>query len=468
MKRAPLLTRSLIGLLTLTGSLALYGAVRRPAPLLGWGQAVVVVLAISLNLVRVDLFHYWYTKHRQSNAASLGVVGAFLALGLYGVETAVVAALLQALVYAVVRRTAWYRALFNIGLLTTAAYLAGLAYERLAPHPASWEAGLVLASVAAVSISFLLQRLCLTVVISLSVNRSFGTVWGDNLVWMAVQQAGLGLVGLLLGRFVGLGMTAVGVLLLGSPLLLLHYSYTTFAVRTKDYVREIESANSELAKLNDELRATNDELIQTFGAILDARDRYTYGHSAQVATYAVALGEKLGLSHPELERLRQAALLHDIGKVGIPESVLFKAGALDPHERRVMQAHAEIGYRITSQVHSLAHVSEIIRQHHEWMGGGGYPLKLKGEQILLPARIIGVADALDTLVSDRPYRKGRPAEVAVQEIRRCAGTQFDPQVVQVLEQLIRERGGLWFGNSAARVGASPLALELAAAMEVNE
>ncbi|MDB4896618.1 MAG: metal dependent phosphohydrolase [Firmicutes bacterium] len=465
MKWAPLLTGSLIGTLTVSGSLALYDVLRHPAPLLGRGQAVILILAVCLNLVRVDLFHYWYTKSRQSNAASLGVVGAFLALGLYGVGMATVAALLQGLVYAIVRRTAWYRALFNIGLLTTAAYVAGLAYDRLVPHPASWDARLVMASVAAVTLSFVLQRLCLTVVISLSVNRPFGAVWGDNLVWMVVQQAGLGLVGLLLGRFVGLGMTAVGVVLLGSPLMLLHYSYMTFAERTKDYVREIESANSELAKLNDELRATNDELIQTFGAILDARDRYTYGHSAQVATYAVALGEKLGLSQPELERLRQAALLHDIGKVGIPESVLLKPGPLDPHERRVMQAHAEIGYRITSQVHSLAHVSEIIRQHHEWMGGGGYPLKLKGEQILLPARIIGVADALDTLVSDRPYRKGKPVEVAFQEIRRCAGTQFDPQVVQALEQLFRERGGLWFANSAAGVGASPLALELAAAME---
>jgi putative nucleotidyltransferase with HDIG domain len=469
-KQGTLVTRLLILLLALSGSGAFFGSLRDLTAATGWGTPffLAMVAAVALNLVKVDLIYYWYAENRQTNEVSLGVAGAFLVMGLFGPGAAVVAAMLQGLAYALLHRASWYRSLFNIGLLITATYLAGAGYRYLGGGTPGWGALVVAAAVAAVGLSFLVMRLCLCLVISESANRSFRGVWRDNLAWMAIQHIGLGLMGLLLGRFMGAGMTVIGLVLLGSPLILLHSSYKTFADRTKTYVREIESANAGLAALNAELRATNDELIQTLGSVLDARDRYTYGHSAQVATYAVAIGEKLGLTRQELERLRQAALLHDIGKVGIPEAILLKPGPLDPHERRVMQAHAEIGYRITRQVHSLAHVSEIIRQHHEWVGGGGYPRNLRGDQILLAARIIGVADALDTLVSDRPYRKGKPVEVAFQELRRCAETQFDPQVVLALEHLIRERGGLWFANSAARVGEGPLALEVAAAMAQPE
>jgi putative nucleotidyltransferase with HDIG domain len=425
-------------------------------------QALILVLAVALQLVRVDLFAYRAT---QRNTVSTGVAGTFLVLGVFGVEAAVWVSLMQALGSALITRNVWFKGLFNIGLYTTLTYLAGSLFLWLDGFAAELSLDSVVSFVAAAALYCLLQRACVSLVLSLSARRPFREVWSDNAGWNLLQQAVMALLGLLLGRFIQDGMTLIGALLLGSPLLLLHYSYKIFARRIEVYITEIERANLNLAGLNDELRATNDELIQTLGSVLDARDRYTYGHSTQVAIYSVALGKRLQLSPPELERLRQAALLHDIGKVGIPESILFKPGKLDQNEWRIMQAHAEIGYRITHQVHSLAHVADIIRQHHEWFGGGGYPRNLKGQEILLSARIIGVADALETLISDRPYRKGKPVEVAFQEIRRCAGTQFDPGVVGALEQIIRERGGLWFENSAAQVSHSALALEVAAAMD---
>ena len=453
------------------GGSALYLSLASPFAWRGWQQGLVMALAATLQLISVDLFTYHRKQPqasgaRERRALTAGLAGTFLVVALYGPEMAVLAALLQVLLAALVMRGPWFKMLFNTGLALTSTYLAGWVYAHLGGAVSAWSEAAVLASLLAIGLYFLVQSIGVALVISLSTDRPFGRVWLDNFGWVALQQAVMGMVGLLLGRFMRDGMTLLGGMLLLSPLILLRYSYRIFADRIQAYVEQIEQNNAELAHLNLELRATNDELIQTLGSLLDARDRYTYGHSAQVATYAVALGEKLHLPPQELERLRLAALLHDIGKVGIPESILFKAGPLDAQERRIMQAHAEIGYRITRQIHSLAGVAEIIRQHHEWMNGGGYPRNLRGEEILLPARIIGVADALDTMLSDRPYRKGKPVEVAYQEIRRCTGTQFDPQVVEALDGLIRERGGVWFQNSAYQVTQAAVALEVAASMSV--
>ncbi len=459
----------LIGGLTLAGSVALYLSLRNFPPVSGWSQAVVLLLAVALHLMRVDFFAYpseqpGSVAATEARSLTAGLAGTFLVLAYYGVEVAVVAALLQSLVSAVVHRHVWFKIPFNTGLYLTATYVGGTLYEVLGGRASDWEPTTILASTTAVVFPFLLQNACINLAISLSTGRSFRKVWSEGFGWTALLQISIGMFGLLLGRFMEMGMTAAGVVLLGTPLALLRYSYKSFADRIQAYVHRMEQANRELAGLNEELRTTNDELIQTLGSLLDARDRYTYGHSAQVARYAVAIGEKMGLSEEELDSLRQAALLHDIGKVGIPEYILFKPGRLDEQEWRIMQAHAEIGYRITRQIHSLTHVAEIIRQHHEWYGGGGYPRNLKGAEILLPARIIAVADTLDTIISDRPYRKGKPVEVAFQEIRRCAGTQFDPRVVAALEQLLKERGGLWFENSAYLVAHCAVAMEVAASM----
>lgn len=453
---------TLILALSLTGLGALLASLHTlPAWWLGWGQALVLVLALGLELAKVDLFTYQGTER---GAVSAGLAATLLVLACYGVQAAVVVALLQAVVTIVVNRTVWFKALFNIGLFTTAAYLAGLVYEYLGGRTAAWDLRAVLAALTAASLYFLFQSACVALAICLSLRRPFRRVWSDNFGWMMLQQAITGMIGLLLGRFMAMGMTLIGALLLGSPLLVLRHSYKIFAARAQAHVEQIERANADLARQGSELRTANEELIRTLGSILDARDRYTFGHSAQVARYAVALAERLGLGPAAVERTRLAALLHDIGKVGIPESVLFKNDRLDEYERRIMQAHAEIGYRIISGVHSLGPIAEIVRQHHEWYGGGGYPFGLRGGQIRLEARVIAVGDALDTITTDRPYRKGEPVEVAFSEIRRCSGTQFDPQVVTALEHLMRERGGLWFEATVPRGRQDTLAIEVAASM----
>jgi len=459
----------LIGLVALAGAGALAAGLLGLAGRIGWPQVLILPGAVALHVVAVDLFTY-DPKASPTRPASerriltMGLAGIFLALGRFGLPEAVLVAFLQAVLMFVLNRTTWYKQLFNTGLFTVSAYVASLVYEAAGGLRSTWDLAGVGAAMAAVTIFMGMQSLLVALVISISTGRPLRRLLLDSAGWVAAQQAVVGVVGLLLGHLMQEGLTFAGGVLLFSPLILLRASYKSFAERTQTYVMQVKRANGELAEVNAELKATNDELIQTLGSVLDARDRYTFGHSARVALYSVAIGERLSMPEDRLDRLRRAALLHDIGKVGIPEAILAKHGPLDAHERLIMQAHAEIGYRITSQVHSLASVAEIVRQHHEWIDGGGYPRRLKGDAILLEARIIGVADAFDTLTSDRPYRKARPVEAALRELHRCAGTQFDPAVVGALEAVLQEHGEVWVAQLTQPVSQAAMAEELAASV----
>ena len=174
-------------------------------------------------------------------------------------------------------------------------------------------------------------------------------------------------------------------------------------------------------------------------AALDARDGYTGAHSQTVLELARAVGCTLGLAAEELVVLEQVALLHDIGKIGIPDHVLRKTGPLDAAEWQLMRAHPEIGAQIVKSIPSLAHLAPLVEADHERWDGGGYPNGLADEAIPLAARIIFACDAYDAMTTDRPYRPAMPSAEAQDELRRCAGTQFDPRVVAALERVIGRR-----------------------------
>ncbi|AEG16306.1 metal dependent phosphohydrolase with GAF sensor [Desulfofundulus kuznetsovii DSM 6115] len=174
-------------------------------------------------------------------------------------------------------------------------------------------------------------------------------------------------------------------------------------------------------------------LIRVLASALDARDPYTSGHSERVSRYAVLTGREMGLPPEELEALERAALLHDVGKIGIRDNVLLKEGPLEPEKWQIMKTHTEIGARIlgTVEPHHLAQkMYEGALYHQEKYDGSGYPTGIKGEEIPLVARIIAVADTFDAITTDRPYRKGASFHEALKEIRRCSGTHFDPAVVE--------------------------------------
>ncbi|MFZ5434910.1 MAG: HD domain-containing phosphohydrolase [Bacillota bacterium] len=185
----------------------------------------------------------------------------------------------------------------------------------------------------------------------------------------------------------------------------------------------------ENARLYQALRRYYLSTLQALAAAMEAKDTYTRGHSMRVARLAQACARALGLSHEHQEHLYLAALLHDIGKIGVPESVLLKPGPLEPADWDEVKNHPVVGVRIVEPAGFHPQVVAAIRHHHENYGGGGYPDDLAGEEIPLLARIISVADAYDAMTSDRPYRGARTAEEAMEELRRGAGRQFDPRVV---------------------------------------
>lgn len=185
-----------------------------------------------------------------------------------------------------------------------------------------------------------------------------------------------------------------------------------------------------------ELEASYDQTLNALISALDARDRETEGHSARVGRIARLLGEEMGLTASQLKVLERGALLHDIGKIGISDTILHKAGPLNAQEWEIMRTHPEIGARIVEQVPFLSETLEIIRFHQERWDGSGYPLGLSGRDIPLLARIFAVADAFDALISDRPYRQGITETHAIEYIRSQSGILFDPQVVAAFEKLL--------------------------------
>ncbi|HUY15180.1 MAG TPA: HD domain-containing phosphohydrolase [Terriglobia bacterium] len=197
----------------------------------------------------------------------------------------------------------------------------------------------------------------------------------------------------------------------------------------------VEERTGQLVQALWRIETNYDETLAALGAALDLRDSGTAGHSSRVTRYSILLAEEMGWSKELLRELTRGAYLHDIGKIGIPDGILLKRGKLSEEERMVMQAHVEIGYRLVNRIAFLAPAAEIVLSHQEQFDGQGYPRGLAGEQIPLGARIFAVADALDAMTSDRPYRKALGLAYAKKEIENQSGKQFDPAVVRVFLSL---------------------------------
>jgi putative nucleotidyltransferase with HDIG domain len=220
-------------------------------------------------------------------------------------------------------------------------------------------------------------------------------------------------------------------------------------IENRAYQAELERKVAEktraLTRALEEMEATYDATIEVLGAALDYRDSDTEGHCDRVTRYTVAVAEAMGCAPEQIKQIERGAYLHDLGKIGIPDAILLKPGKLTPSEWAIMQSHAEKGWLMIKDIPFLREAADIVYSHQERFDGTGYPRRLSGEEIPLGARIFAVADTLDAMTSDRPYRRGLTFQASVEEVRRYSGTQFDPKVVEVfvriaprLEEIYRE------------------------------
>jgi putative nucleotidyltransferase with HDIG domain len=292
------------------------------------------------------------------------------------------------------------------------------------------------------------------------------------------------------------GLKSVGPALVASVPLqapvvtVLAYSYTTispwsvalFAIpavaaqRLLILYRQQREASEALGFANERLAKANVSFATALVATLDARDRYTAGHSAAVAIYARDIAQRMGLSDDEQEVVHLCGLVHDVGKIGLPPGLLEKSGALSLEERRQMEQHPVIGERILKNVDDYGEIARIVRHHHERLDGLGYPDGLRGDEIPLLSRVIAVADAYNAMTSDRPYRDAMPSRVARLRLAQAVENQFDTTVVAAFEAILagsseayrlgRERGFALFGDvsvDAEALAATPAVAAISSA-----
>jgi putative nucleotidyltransferase with HDIG domain len=312
------------------------------------------------------------------------------------------------------------RGVFNSGQLTLAFLAAGWVYGLAggralagAPLSVSEIPGVVLPLALVAATALLINTSMVAVVVTLSSGVSLLSVWKSSFAWSIPVQASLTLLALSLAQvvaaegIVGLGLFAV-------PLLIARQFYERYVT----------------------LRRTYADTVRSLVAVIEAKDSYTKGHSERVAAYSVEIARRLGFNDQRIERIELAALLHDLGKVGISKEILSKSSRLNQAEYREIQTHPEIGARIIESVPFLADLIPFIATHHERIDGSGYGSQLSGEDIPVEARVLSVADAFDAMTSSRPYRAALSREETVRELRRCAGQQFDPVVVEVFVEAL--------------------------------
>jgi putative nucleotidyltransferase with HDIG domain len=205
---------------------------------------------------------------------------------------------------------------------------------------------------------------------------------------------------------------------------------------------KVRDRTKQLAEKHQQLRTAYVQTIRTLSEAVDAKDTYTRGHSERVGVYASKIAREMNFPKDVIERVYIAGLLHDVGKIGVRDAVITKPDRLTPEEYEEIKQHPEIGYRILEPVEFLQDVAPCVRHHHEWYDGStrGYPDRLRGDQIPLPSRIILVADTVEAMTSDRPYRKALSLEAVVNEVHKYAGTQFDPKVAEPFLRLLEREG----------------------------
>jgi diguanylate cyclase (GGDEF)-like protein/putative nucleotidyltransferase with HDIG domain len=396
---------------------------------------------------------------------SASAVGALAGAAIVGPRAALVLAATIALVEWSARRQALEEVAFNIGLLTLASMSAALIFS-LQPSLHGDAHRLVIAACGLLAgvTYYLVNTGLVSLAIAVQGHESWLRVFRERFAWLLLHYIGYGFIAAVMA--VAYEVTHIfGLAVFAVPLLLMRNTQEAYLKHTQKSAQKlrkaaetIQSQNVSLEQANRLLRERSTAAMESLSATVDARDSYTAGHSRRVQQLALAMGRDLGLSQAELDLLGHAALFHDIGKLAIPDAILLKPTTLTEDEWVLMQRHSDEGARIIDRLGFLQDAVPAIRHHHECWDGTGYPDGLKGEEIPLGARIIHVADALDSMLTTRIYRAARPAHEALEELHRHAGSQFCPRCVRALEHVLPLQGLPGFGvaSTAPPADSTPL------------
>jgi hypothetical protein len=382
--------------------------------------ATLLALTLALQLFSVQVYG--------RGSVSVSAIGILATAFVFDTGTTMAVAIAAAFVQSVRRRPELYKAVFDAANFALAGAAASLLFEALA----GWR--LLAAIIAGVAFAAINNGL-LCLAMSFAEHTPITKIWFERFHWARFHFLLFGPVALAATiAYEQVGVAGLVAFTLPPALMIL--SVRQYLERTAAAVEEAREAN-----LN--LRRAHKDTIAALSRSMEAKDTYTGGHTERVASVAVGLARKLGYRDEELEAIEIGALLHDIGKIGVPGQVLRKNGPLTDDEWELVKQHPLISDYILSELDLHPFVRQCARSSHERIDGAGYPEGLSGEEIPLPARIVFVADALDALTSTRPYRPARPMLAALAEIRAHAGTQFCPRVVKALEELWRREPKLF-------------------------
>jgi len=372
---------------------------------------------------------------------SVSAVGSIAGVALFDVRIALLLAVTTSVVEWSARRSRLHQVLYNTGTLTLAGLAAGglfAAVEAFTDRQLPFD----VAGIAAGGAYFVVNTGLLARALALEGNEGTFTAWRERFSWLAPHYLVYGLVAALMA----VAYRAIGVeafLVFALPLFIMRTTqeaYLNHAQRSAQKLRKaaetIQRQNLSLEQANQLLRQRSTAAMESLSATVDARDSYTAGHSRRVQQLALAIGRELDLSQAELDILGQAALFHDIGKLAVPDSVLLKPARLNEREWELMRRHSDEGARIIERLGFLADAVPAIRHHHEHFDGSGYPDGIDGDEIPLGARIIHVADALDSMLTTRTYRSSRQLGDALGELQTRSGEQFCPRCIAALERIL--------------------------------
>jgi diguanylate cyclase (GGDEF)-like protein/putative nucleotidyltransferase with HDIG domain len=392
--------------------------------LVGAGQA------LSFELAEVE------------GSLSVSVVGSLAGAALFDYRAALPLAVTIAVVDWSARRNSLHTVVYNIGTMALSSLAAAAVFTLWTGGGNMGRIVIAVLGLAGGTVYFLVNMGLLSFASGVEGHESPWAVFHERFAWLLPHYVVYGFI----GAVMGIGYDAVGLYglaVFAVPLLLMRKTQEAYlkhtqksAQKLREAAETIQSQNVSLEQANKALRERSTAAMESLSATVDARDSYTAGHSRRVQQLSLAIGRELGLSQAELDLLGHAALFHDIGKLAIPDAILLKPASLTNDEWALMQRHAEEGARIIDRLGFLQDAVPAIRHHHERFDGTGYPDKIRGEEIPLGARIIHVADALDSMLTTRIYRAARPVNEALAEVKDKAGTQFCPRCVGALERIL--------------------------------